>query len=93
MNILLDLHVVQLILDWMMKLNIISIHKDSSVSNSVCRLINVYIKKSIGPKIDPCGTPDTTGRGLDSAPSIALQTDFYRINNEWINVKFHKFGE
>ena len=68
MNVLLDLHVVQLILDWMMKLNIISIHKDSAVRNRVCSLIDVY-QEIIGPKIDPCGTPDTTGRRLDSAPS------------------------
>ena len=29
----------------------------------------MYSRKRLGPRTDPCGTPDSTGRGSDLVPS------------------------
>ena len=29
-----------------------------------------YRRNNMGPRIDPCGTPEVTGKGLDVAPNI-----------------------
>ena len=29
-----------------------------------------YRRNDMGPRIDPCGTPEVTGKGLDVVPNI-----------------------
>ena len=34
-----------------------------------------YRRNNVGPRIDPCGSPEVTGRALDVAPNIVTRWD------------------
>ena len=42
-----------------------------------------YRRNNMGPRIDPCGTPEVTGKGLDVAPNIVTRywCSFHRSNS------------
>ena len=42
---------------------------DQRITSSKSDVIDVYIEKRVGPRIEPCGTPIETARGLDNRPS------------------------